>query len=139
MCNAHRLDRQATFHFFFGHVAAGILAFTVSSARELSPQPHATEAITIRSPKDVYDCLAEMRTLRKEQLCGLYLNVRNRVIHKETVSIGTITANLVDPKVVLLPAVEHCAVGVIIAHNHPSGNPEPSDEDIAITTQAKLR
>ncbi len=89
----------------------------------------------IRSPKDIFDFLPDMRTLRKEQLRGIYLNARNRVIHTETVSIGTITSNLVHPPEVFRPAMEFCAVGVIIVHNHPSGEPAPSDEDIAITQQ----
>jgi len=89
----------------------------------------------IRSPQDVYDHLADMRGLRKEQLRGLYLNARNKIIHEETISIGTITANLVHPVEVFRPAIEYSAVGMIIVHNHPSGDPDPSDEDIAITSQ----
>jgi DNA repair protein RadC len=93
------------------------------------------ETITIRSPLDVVNCTTDMRNLRKEQLRGLYLNVRNTVIHQETISIGTITANLVDVKEVFRIALEYSAVAVIVVHNHPSGNPEPSNEDIAITAQ----
>ena len=104
--------------------------------RRLFDQPmRGSGTVVIRAPKDVYDHLADMRTLKKEQLVGLYLNVRNRLIRQETISIGTMTANLVDPKEVFRPAIEHFAHGVILAHNHPSGNPEPSDEDIAITAQ----
>jgi len=93
------------------------------------------ETSTIRSPLDVVRCTADMRGLRKEQLRGLYLNVRNTVIHQETISIGTMTANLVDVKEVFRIALAYSAVAVIVVHNHPSGNPEPSNEDIAITAQ----
>jgi len=89
----------------------------------------------IRSPQDIFEFLPDMRSLRKEQLRGVYLNARNRVIHTETISIGTITSNLVHPQEVFRPAIEFCAVGVIVVHNHPSGDPAPSDEDIAITQQ----
>lgn len=89
----------------------------------------------VRSPQDVYDRVADMRELRKEQLRGLYLNARNHIIHEETISIGTITANLVSPADVFRPALQYAAVGVIIVHNHPSGDPTPSDEDISITSK----
>jgi DNA repair protein RadC len=103
--------------------------------RMYAKQPRGAQSRAIRSPQDVFDHLVEMRGLRKEQLRGLYLNARNKIIHEETVSIGTITANLVHPAEVFRPAIEYSAVGLIIAHNHPSGDPEPSDEDIAITSQ----
>ena len=88
---------------------------------------------TITSPEDVYEFVKDMRELRKEKLRGLYLNARNHVIYKEDISIGTQTANLVSVSDILRPAIEYAAVGVIIVHNHPSGDPDPSDEDIEIT------
>ena len=91
--------------------------------------------LDIRSPMDVVARMPEMRTLQKEQLRGLYLNARHRVIHEETISVGTLTANLVHPVEVLRLALEYHAAGVIIVYNHPSGDPEPSDQDIAITSQ----
>ena len=60
---------------------------------------------------------------------ALYLNARNRLIHRETVSIGTLTASLVHPREVFAPAIERRAASVIIAHNHPSGDLRPSAED----------
>ena len=88
---------------------------------------------TIRGPEDVYIYLEDMRKLKKEQFRGLYLNARNKVIHDEVISIGTLTANLVHPREVFQPAIEYLACGVIIAHNHPSGDPEPSEDDLEIT------
>lgn len=88
---------------------------------------------TIRGPEDVYIYLEDMRKLKKEQFRGLYLNARNKVIHDEVVSIGTLTANLVHPREVFQPAIEYLACGVIVAHNHPSGDPEPSEDDLEIT------
>ncbi len=88
---------------------------------------------TIRGPEDVYLYLEDMRKLKKEQFRGLYLNARNKVIHDEVISIGTLTANLVHPREVFQPAIEYLACGVIVAHNHPSGDPEPSEDDLEIT------
>ncbi|MCK4423815.1 MAG: DNA repair protein RadC [Candidatus Omnitrophica bacterium] len=87
----------------------------------------------IRMPEDVFKYLDEMRRLRKEEFRGLYLNTRNKLIHDEVISIGTLTANLVHPREVFAPAIEYLAVGLIVAHNHPSGDPTPSKEDIRLT------
>jgi len=88
---------------------------------------------TVRGPEDVYIYLEDMRKLKKEQFRGLYLNARNKVIHDEVISIGTLTANLVHPREVFQPAIEYLACGVIVAHNHPSGDPDPSEDDLEIT------
>lgn len=91
---------------------------------------------TIRAAEDVYKYLSpEMAKLKKEQFRGLYLNSRNKLIYDEVISIGTLTANLVHPREVFQPAIEFSSAAIILAHNHPSGEPEPSEDDIAITKQ----
>ncbi len=117
------------------HKACMLVACFELGRRLFVTQARGTASFIIRSPLDVCEYVRDMRELRKEQLRGLYLNARNTVIHDEVISIGTVTANLVCPRDVLLPAIAHSAVSVVVVHNHPSGNPEPSDEDIAITTQ----
>lgn len=89
----------------------------------------------VRTPRDVFDYLKDMRDLSKEHLRGLYLNNQHKVIHDEVISIGTIDTNIVHPREVFKPALEYSAVAVILAHNHPSGSLEPSDADIEITKQ----
>lgn len=89
----------------------------------------------IRNAKDVYDYLQDMRNLPKEHLRGLYLNSHNRIIRDEVISIGTINANMIHPREVFRPAIESNAAAVVLAHNHPSGEVEPSQEDIKITEQ----
>lgn len=88
---------------------------------------------TINSAKDAVAQLQELRTAKKEHFVVLYLNARNQLVHKETVSIGTLNANLVHPREVFKPAIDCLAASIIIAHNHPSGDAEPSDDDLAIT------
>ncbi len=90
---------------------------------------------TIRSLEDAYRYLKGMKKLKKEQFRGLYLNTRNKIIHDEIISIGTLTANLVHLREVFQPAIEYLAAGIIIAHNHPSGDPSPSKDDLAVTRQ----
>lgn len=92
--------------------------------------------IYIRNSKDVFDYFKDkMANLKKEQFCGLYLNSRNKLVYNEVISLGTLTANLVHPREVFQPAIEFSSVAIILAHNHPSGDSEPSEDDIKITNQ----
>lgn len=87
----------------------------------------------IRTARDVYEYLSELRHLPKEHLRGLYLNTHHRLIHDEVISIGTINSNLIHPREVFKPAIEYGAAALILAHNHPSGIVTPSQADIEIT------
>ena len=92
---------------------------------------------TINSAKDAVAQLQELRTVKKEHFVVLYLNARNQLIHKETVSIGTLNASLIHPREVFKPAIDNLAASIIIAHNHPSGSAEPSEDDLEITKRLK--
>ena len=85
------------------------------------------------SPKAIVDQLSDLRKKKKEYFIALYLNARNQLIHRDTVSVGTLTASLVHPREVMQPAISHFASSIIVAHNHPSNSVEPSKEDIVIT------
>lgn len=89
----------------------------------------------IRTAKDAYEYLQDMRNLPKEHLRGIYLNSHNRIVHDEVISIGTINTNIVHPREVFRPAIEYSAVAVVLAHNHPSNIATPSAQDIEITNQ----
>ena len=77
--------------------------------------------------------LHDIRNHKKEHFVALYLNARNELIHREDISVGTVNASIVHPRDVFAPALEHNATAVIVAHNHPSGSPEPSPEDREVT------
>lgn len=94
-----------------------------------------TAAPIIRTARDVFDHVVDMRTLPKEHLRGLYLNGHYKVIRDETISIGTIDANMVHPREVFRPALEYAAAAVVLVHNHPSGVLTASDADISVTKQ----
>lgn len=87
----------------------------------------------ILSPKDVWENCQDIRDHKKEHFVVFFLDTRNQQIQREIISIGTLNANLVHPREVFEPAILHNAAQIIVCHNHPSGNPEPSDEDLAIT------
>lgn len=85
------------------------------------------------TPKDVWDGLKDIRDNKKEHFVVFFLDSRNQEIKREIVSVGSLDANFVHPREVFEPAVRHLASQIIIAHNHPSGDPEPSEEDLIIT------
>ncbi len=89
----------------------------------------------IKTPEQAYHHFKLIAYGNKEQLRALYLNSRYQVIHDEIISVGTLTANMIHPRELFQPAVEHSAVAVIIAHNHPSGSLEPTKADILATKQ----
>lgn len=89
--------------------------------------------IYIRSPQDVFEYLRDMGKLIKEHFKGLYLDVKNKLIHSENIFIGTLSSTLIHPREIFNPAIRHSAAGIIVVHNHPSGDAEPSEDDIKVT------
>ncbi|GAB3051605.1 RadC family protein [Virgibacillus ainsalahensis] len=88
----------------------------------------------IRCPEDVADYLMEeMHPLNQEHFVVLVLNTKNEVTYKKTLFIGSLNASIVHSREVFREAVKKSAASVIVAHNHPSGSPGPSDEDIRVT------
>jgi len=85
------------------------------------------------TPKDVWNELKDIRDNKKEHFVIFFLDARNQEIKREIISVGSLNANLVHPREVFEPAVRHLAAQVILAHNHPAGDPEPSEDDLEIT------
>ncbi|HAI74547.1 MAG TPA: hypothetical protein DCS28_00740 [Candidatus Moranbacteria bacterium] len=91
------------------------------------------KSILIISPKDVWENLKDIRDHKKEHFVVFYLDTRNQEIQREIISIGTLNASLIHPREVFEPAVRHCAAHILVSHNHPSGDPAPSGDDIEVT------
>ena len=92
------------------------------------------ERSQISCPQDAASLLiAEMEPLVQENLVVLLLNTRNQVVARRTIYIGTVNSSAVRPAEVLRPAIRENAPSIIVAHNHPSGDPTPSPEDISVT------
>lgn len=92
------------------------------------------ERAQISCPQDAASLLsAEMEPLVQENLVALLLNTRNQVMSRRTIYVGTVNSSAVRPSEVLRPAIRENAPSIIVAHNHPSGDPTPSPEDISIT------
>ena len=105
---------------------AALLEF---ARRALGPAP----GLELSRPEDVVPLLHDWRSARREHFVGFYLNARNQLLVRELVSVGSLSASIVHPREVFAPAIARGAAGVIVAHNHPSGDPEPSPEDVAVT------
>jgi DNA repair protein RadC len=94
------------------------------------------ERTKIRSPRDVFNLLGPMlREEKREHFMALLLDARNGVLRTRTISVGDLASSIVHPREVFAEAIRHSAASIIIAHNHPSGDPTPSPEDIAVTTR----
>ena len=88
----------------------------------------------ISSPRDVYRHFHQrMRSRRQEYFVVLLLDGRNRVIRECAISQGTLTASLVHPREVFRSAIRSAAAALVLVHNHPSGDPTPSAEDLSVT------
>lgn len=102
-------------------------------AREKLPKK-----ISLDSTKKVADYLInKIGSKKKEYFVVLYLNARNQLVYEEVVSIGTLNAHLEHPREIFKPAIDYLAASIIVAHNHPSGNAEASEDDIEIFSDLK--
>jgi len=93
-----------------------------------------TDKLSIQSPTQVFEFIKEDLSHQKQEVLMVILrDTRGRIFHRERVSLGTLSEVLVHPREVFYPAVRHKAHSLIIAHNHPSGDPTPSQADIDLT------
>ncbi|WP_073342792.1 RadC family protein [Caldanaerobius fijiensis] len=97
-------------------------------------QKAARKIHTITKPQDIADLLmVEMRYLKKEVFKIVLLNVKNQVISIENISIGNLNSSIVHPREIFNAAIRKYSASIILVHNHPSGDPTPSMEDINVT------
>ncbi len=96
------------------------------------------DADFVRSSDEVIDYLRHnLRDKNRETFIAIYLNGRNQVIKMEALFEGTLTTSAVYPREVVKRALDHDAAALVFAHNHPSGNPNPSEDDLSITKKLK--
>jgi DNA repair protein RadC len=116
-------------------------AISIAAALELGrrrKEAEPDEKPKITSSKDVYDHLkADLLDLSHEEFWVLLLNRANRIIKKHQISQGGVTGTVADPKLIFKVAIEELASGIILAHNHPSGNLTASQADLDLTKKLK--
>ncbi|MCO6494625.1 MAG: DNA repair protein RadC [Bacteroidetes bacterium] len=118
-----------------------VKAITILAALELGGRREASEVkqkLKITSSKDIYSFLRNrLEDLNHEEFWVLTLNQANKVISEYKVGEGGISATVADPRKILKKAIEDNASGLILCHNHPSGNLKPSQQDISLTNKIK--
>lgn len=109
-----------------------LAAFELS--RRIESQSKWLSEKKVSSPQDVADIFIPLlRDEMKEKFLLVCLNAANKIITYELISVGNLNSSVVHPREVFKAALDHNSASIILMHNHPSGNPEPSNEDIAIT------
>lgn len=113
--------------------AAARLAAAFALGRRAAGRPPVRRSL-FRTPRDIFERYHPvLREARRERFFCVLLDGKNRVLRDEAVSEGTMTQALVHPREVFGVALRESAAALVLVHNHPSGDPEPSDEDVAIT------
>lgn len=116
-----------------GPAKAAQVKAALELARRLALEPH-HERFAVRHPRDVAGLLmGDMRDLDREVFKVLMLDTKHRIIAIETLSIGDLSGTLVHPRELFKDAMRRNSAAVILVHNHPSGDPEPSPDDIELT------
>ncbi len=85
-------------------------------------------------PEDFLPLLEDCKNSKKEHVWAFYLNARHTLVHKELILLGSLDGVAINPRDVFEPALTKHACGVVLAHNHPSGDAQPSSSDIEVTT-----
>lgn len=114
-----------------------VKAVTILAALEMGRRISALEGVVLRrigSPEDAAGYLMDrLRFLKKEHFVALHLDTKHQILGEEVVSVGSLNASIVHPREIFKTALKRSAAALICAHNHPSGDPTPSEEDIAVT------
>ena len=117
-----------------GTVKACSIVAAIELSKRLVPGKVKESRYKLSTGRDVYDVLMQdMMYEKRELFMSIHLNTRMQIESKHIVSIGCLDTAPVHPREVFRPAVKSGAAAIIVAHNHPSGDPAPSDQDIAIT------
>ena len=116
----------------FGAAQACRLAAVFEICRRLREEEQC-DPPKVSRPQEAHALVPELRRARREHLVALYLDAQNRLISKETITIGSLNTTRTHPREILYPAIQNLAVGFVLLHNHPSGGLTPSVDDVEFT------
>ncbi len=114
-----------------GQAKALQIVSAISLVKRFFEESGATDLV-IKNSKDVLSLTHDLQDKKKEYLVCLYLNARNALIRKEIISIGILDKSLLHPREIFYPAIELNSASIILVHNHPTGDPAPSEKDNTI-------
>lgn len=117
-----------------GKDKAATLAAAFELSRRILSQSKWLSNKKVTSPQEIADIFIPiLRDENKEKFIVVCLNSANKIIKHETISVGNLNSSIVHPREIFKVAIDCSSASIILIHNHPSGNPEPSNEDISIT------
>ncbi|MDH3283488.1 MAG: DNA repair protein RadC [Acidobacteriota bacterium] len=114
-----------------GRAGASRIAAALEIARRIGPGVDMRPVV--RTPQEVAREARDLASERREVMVGLYLDAQTRLVQRETIAVGSLNVARASPRDVLEPAIRLLAAGFVLAHNHPSGSAEPSDDDVRFT------
>lgn len=139
--NLFELSKIGMDHFKKFKGVGKVKAITILAALEIGKRRQQSEALhrpTIQGSRDAYEMVKyNLEELQHEESWAMFLNRRNAILGIEKMSAGGISGTIMDMRMIYKRAIEHQASGIILVHNHPSGNLKPSSADLDITSKAK--
>lgn len=110
-----------------------VTAMKIKASLTLASRAKRPTRTYLKSAKDVFNHLLYLQTKDREHVVALFLNKKKQILHQEILSIGTLDQTIMHPRDLFKRGVQYGAYAIIIAHNHPTGDPKPSHADIEIT------
>lgn len=120
-----------------GYVKSIEIKAMIELAKRISKAEYIQKERIMSSERLARKMMLELSDQKQEHLVAIYLDTQNRIIEQRTIFIGSVRRSIAEPREILYYACKNMATSVIIAHNHPSGSPEPSENDLRFTQKIK--
>ena len=121
-----------------GYVKSIEIKAMIELAKRISKAEYIQKERIMSSERLARKMMLELSDQKQEHLVAIYLDTQNRIIEQRTIFIGSVRRSIAEPREILYYACKNMATSVIIVHNHPSGSPEPSENDLRFTQKIKL-
>lgn len=120
-----------------GYVKSIEIKAMIELAKRISKAEYIQKERIMSSERLARKMMLELSDQKQEHLVAIYLDTQNRIIEQRTIFIGSVRRSIAEPREILYYACKNMATSVIIVHNHPSGSPEPSENDLRFTQKIK--
>ncbi|RCW17796.1 hypothetical protein CAC02_00795 [Streptococcus gallolyticus] len=120
-----------------GYVKSIEIKAMIELAKRISKAEYVQKERIMSSERLARKMMLELSDQKQEHLVAIYLDTQNRIIEQRTIFIGSVRRSIAEPREILYYACKNMATSVIIVHNHPSGSPEPSENDLKFTQKMK--
>lgn len=129
--NTQAISQQSLSKIFgIGEISANKILASLELGQRLAQKDNSQQ---INTPTKIFALSSELQNKKQEHCLAFYLNGRQELLSKKTIAIGGLNFNFLEPRQIFEPAFNLGASSFILVHNHPSGNPEPSDDDLLLT------